>query len=94
MKETNPKSIDNSGQSLSTIPSASKNEIFKVNQKKGSNSLNEFEHEASNIFFIPISCKENFSGNYDNYIKLALNHISCLQNLPFEKALNNEKSLI
>ena len=94
MKETNPKSIDNSGQSLSTITSASKNEIFKVNQKKDSNSLNEFEHEASNIFFIPISCKENIPGNYDNYIKLSLNHISCFRNLPFEKALHNENILI
>ena len=94
MKETNPKSVGNSDQSFNRNNPASKTKISKEKNKNDSNISNDFEHEASNIFFIPISCKENFSGNYDNYIKLALNHISCLQNLPFEKALNNEKSLI
>ena len=50
----------------------------------------EFEKEASNIFFIPINIKENYQGNYDNYIKPALNHICSLRKLPLEKALSHK----
>ena len=78
------------------VTSSSNVKIFEVQNKKNSFSLNlnDFEKEASNIFFIPISCKENYTGNYDNYIKQALRHISSLKHLPFEKALNEQNSLI
>ena len=69
-------------------------QIFEVNDRDKPSPSNEFEKEASNIIFIPISCKENISGNYDNYIKIALNHISCLKDLPFEKAFQEQKFLI
>jgi Dullard-like phosphatase family protein len=51
---------------------------------------NAFEKEASNIFFTPISIQENYTGNYDNYIRIALTHIVSLKELPFEKALSNQ----
>ena len=51
---------------------------------------NAFEKEASNIFFTPISIQENYTGNYDNYVRTTLLHIVSLKELPFEKALSNQ----
>ena len=51
--------------------------------------ITEFEKAASNIFFSPVSCQENYSGNYDNYLTKTLAHISTLNTLPYEKALSN-----
>ena len=91
MKESNPKPcIANSNPALNSLTSSTKAKIFRVNNRKNSNALSDFEKEASNIFFLPISCQENISGNYDNYIKPALNHISSLRNLPFEKVLKDK----
>ena len=91
MKESNPEPcIANSNPALNSLTSSTKAKIFRVNNKKSSNTLSDFEKEASNIFFLPISCQENISGNYDNYIKPALNHISSLRNLPFEKVLKDK----
>ena len=56
--------------------------------KANSRNLSEFEKEASNIFFIPLSCQENYSGNYDNYVSKALSHIFSFKNLPYEKAIS------
>jgi Dullard-like phosphatase family protein len=64
-------------------------EIDKEFSRTTSRNLTEFEKEASNIFFTPISCQENYSGNYDNYVRMTLNHISSLKCLPYEKALSN-----
>lgn len=84
MKETNPEMSHNNPNYILT-----RNTIEAKDNKNEmkNNELNEFEKEASNIFFMPINIKENFQGNYDNYIKPALNHISSLQKLPIEKAL-------
>ena len=57
--------------------------------KANSRNLSQFEKEASNIFFIPLSCQENYSGNYDNYVSKTLSHIFSFKNLPYEKALSN-----
>ena len=93
MKESNPKPcLANSNPALDSLTSSSKANIFRVNNRKRSNSLSDFEQEASNIFFLPISCQENIPGNYDNYIKPALNHISSLRNLPFEKVLKDKNT--
>ena len=64
-------------------------EVDKELSPRKSRHLTEFEKAASNIFFTPLSCQENYSGNYDNYLRATLNHISSLQNLPYEKALSN-----
>lgn len=63
--------------------------IEEEQSRNNSRNITEFEKEASNIFFTPISCEENYSGNYDNYLRLTLNHISSLRHLPYEKALSN-----
>ena len=55
-----------------------------------SRNLTEFEKEASNIFFTPISCQENYSGNYDNYVSKTLSQIFSFKNLPYEKALSDQ----
>ena len=90
MKETNQKEeIDNSKPIFMSHSFISKEEP-DMNTKY--NNTNEFEKEASNIFFMPINCKENYPGNYDNYIKPALNHISSLKKLPMDKALISQKN--
>ena len=91
MKESNPKEcLADSNPELNSLTSSSKAKIFQVENRKKSNTLSDFEKEASNIFFLPISCQENVPGNYDNYIKPALNHISSLRNLSFEKVLRDK----
>ena len=84
MKETNPEMSHNNPNYILTRNTI---EAKDIKNEMKNNELNEFEKEASNIFFMPINIKENFQGNYDNYIKPALNHISSLQKLPIEKAL-------
>ena len=54
-----------------------------------SRNLTEFEKEASNILFTPVSCQENYSGNYDNYVAKTLSQIFSLQKLPYEKTLSD-----
>lgn len=56
------------------------------------NNLNyeKFLYEASKLDFIPIGCNENISGNYDNYISIALSHISKMKNLKFNYALESQ----
>ena len=91
MKESNPKEcLADSNPELNSLTSSSKAKIFQVENRKKPNILSDFEKEASNIFFLPISCQENIPGNYDNYIKPALNHISSLRNLSFEKVLRDK----
>ena len=84
MKETNPEMSHNNPNYILTRNTI---EAKDIKNETKNNELNEFEKEASNIFFMPINIKENFQGNYDNYIEPALNHISSLQKLPIEKAL-------
>lgn len=84
MKETNPEEPVNNSNSI-LIENTS--ETKDIKSQLEFNNMKEFEKEASNIFFMPINIKENYQGNYDNYIKPALNHISSLKKLPIEKAL-------
>ena len=60
-----------------------------ISPVKSNRSLTQFEKEASNIFFRPITIQENYSGNYDNYISKTLTHILSLKSLPYQKALAN-----
>ena len=61
---------------------------YEQNIKK---ELNEFKKQASKIDFCPLGSRENFSGNYDNYLSTALKHISQLKHLRFDYALKNKK---
>ena len=61
---------------------------YEQNIKK---ELNEFKKQCSNLDFYPLGSRENVSGNYDNYISTALEHISEIKNLRFDYALKNKK---
>ena len=85
-------------ESLLEISCANKNESPKIKKILATssspnyfhrNNLNyqKFLHEVSKLDFIPIGCHENISGNYDNYLSIALSHISKMKNLKFNYAL-------
>ena len=69
-------------------------ESLPKNDRESHCAPTEFEKKASNIFFTCLSCKENYPGNYDNYVRTTLNHIKAIQELPFEKELSNPKMYI
>jgi Dullard-like phosphatase family protein len=54
--------------------------------------LKEFKNQASKIDFYPLGSRENYPGNYDNYIQMALSQIYKINRLKFEYALE-DKSL-
>ena len=53
--------------------------------------LEEFRKQISNICIFPLNIRENCSGNYSNYIGTGLTHISQLQHIKFEYALEDPK---
>jgi CTD small phosphatase-like protein 2 len=53
--------------------------------------LKEFKKQAMTIEFNPLGSRENYPGNYDNYIQTSLTHISQLRKLRFDYALSNKK---
>lgn len=72
------------------IPSSNdKNKNEKPNSKKS--HLEEFKKQCSNLCIFPINIRENYSGNYSIYIEKTLTHISELQNIKFEYALEDPK---
>lgn len=54
-------------------------------------NLREFKKQASKINFCPLGSRENYPGNYDNYVHGTLSHISKIQKLEFEHALEDKK---
>ena len=49
----------------------------------------KFLIQVSKLNFCPISCTENISGNYDNYIKSTLSHIVRMKDITFNYALES-----
>ena len=49
----------------------------------------KFLIQVSKLDFCPISCTENISGNYDNYIKSTLSHIARMKDIKFNYALES-----
>jgi Dullard-like phosphatase family protein len=49
----------------------------------------KFLIQVSKLNFCPISCTENISGNYDNYIKSTLSHIVRMKDIKFNYALES-----
>ena len=49
----------------------------------------KFLIQVSKLDFCPISCTENISGNYDNYIKSTLSHIVRMKDIKFNYALES-----
>lgn len=61
---------------------------YLPNSKK---NLKEFKKQASKIEFNPLGSRENYPGNYDNYLQMTLSHISQMRNLRFDYALEDKK---
>ena len=53
--------------------------------------LAEFKRESSNIVIFPLEAKENYPGNYSQYLEKTLTHISQLKDINFEYALEDPK---
>ena len=53
--------------------------------------LKEFKKQTLAIEFNPLGSRENYPGNYDNYIQTSLTHISRLRKIRFDYALSNKK---
>ena len=53
--------------------------------------LKEFKKQAMTIEFNPLGSRENYPGNYDNYIQTSLTHISQLRKIRFDYALSDKK---
>jgi Dullard-like phosphatase family protein len=60
---------------------------FLKNQK----NLQEFKKQASQLEFYPLGSRENYPGNYDNYLQITLSHIAQMKNLRFDHALEDKK---
>ena len=65
----------------------SNNAAIVENKDNELSLLNIFREESSNINITPIPCRENYHGNYENYVKVGLTHISKLRNINFENVL-------
>ena len=53
--------------------------------------LAEFKRQSSNIEIFPLEAKENYPGNYSQYLEKTLTHISQLKDINFEYALEDPK---
>ena len=53
--------------------------------------LAEFKRQSSNIVIFPLETKENYPGNYSQYLEKTLTHISQLKDINFEYALEDPK---
>ena len=75
------------------LPDQQDNEA--VNPKKpdfnSKKELKEFQKQIANIEFNPLGSRENYPGNYDNYLMIALSHISQLKKIRFDYALSDKK---
>ena len=57
--------------------------------KKQNLNLKQFEYEVSKLNFCPIGSNSNVSGNYENYLSTTLTHISKMNSLNFDLALDS-----
>ena len=53
--------------------------------------LAEYKRQSSNIVIFPLEAKENYPGNYSQYLEKTLTHISQLKDINFEYALEDTK---
>jgi Dullard-like phosphatase family protein len=67
------------------------NEAVFPNKSKPkiSKKLKEFKKQSSKINFCPLGNRENYPGNYDNYLQTTLSHLSQMKHLKFENALKD-----
>ena len=76
---------------IDSIYKESENDIPSSNEISNSRQshLEEFKRQSSSICIFPLNIRENYSGNYGRYIEKTLTHISELQNIKFEYALED-----
>ena len=76
---------------IDSIYKESENDIPSSNEISNSRQshLEEFKKQSSSICIFPLNIRENYSGNYGRYIEKTLTHISELQNIKFEYALED-----
>lgn len=60
-----------------------------VHKKDKTSHFSQFQSDVEKISFVPLDCIENFSGNYENYLKVTLSHLASLKNINFEYALED-----
>jgi CTD small phosphatase-like protein 2 len=53
-------------------------------------NLKEFKKQASKINFCPLGSRENYPGNYSDYVQMTLSQISQIKKLKFEYALEDK----
>ena len=53
-------------------------------------NLKEFKKQASKLNIYPLGSRENYPGNYDNYVQMTLSHIQQINKLKFEYALEDK----
>ena len=87
--KSNIKKLFQKSLNIESIDSGSKN---RQSQKEPKLShLAEYKRQSSNIVIFPLEAKENYPGNYSQYLEKTLTHISQLKDINFEYALEDPK---
>ena len=78
---------------IESIFNESEKSILNTNEKQSPkrSHLEEFKQQSSIICIFPLGIRENHSGNYSKYLETTLTHISQLQHINFEYALEDPK---
>ena len=76
-------------ESENIIPHASNGPITTLSKNPNNSLLNIFRQQISRICIFPLGSKENYPGNYDKYLQTTLTHISQLQHINLEYALED-----
>ena len=78
---------------IESIFNESEKSILNTNEKQSPkrSHLEEFKQQSSSICIFPLGIRENHSGNYSKYLETTLTHISQLQHINFEYALEDQK---
>ena len=91
--KSNIKKLFQQSLKFESIFKESKKNIPSSNEKPTSNmsNIDIYKQQSSRICIFPLDIRENHSGNYSKYIETTLTHISELQNINFEYALEEPK---
>ena len=91
--KSNIKKLFQQSLKFESIFKESEKNIPSSNEKPTSNmsNIDIYKQQSSRICIFPLDIRENHSGNYSKYIETTLTHISELQNINFEYALEEPK---
>ena len=87
--KSNIKKLFQKSLNIESIDSESKKRPSQKDPKLS--HLAEFKRQSSNIVIFPLEAKENYPGNYSQYLEKTLTHISQLKDINFEYALEDPK---